>query len=131
MNLPAGLQELLKQPTHVYITTLMPDGAPQTTMTWVDTDGEHVVINSPAGVLKHRNVLRDPRVSFAVSDPENQRRYFSGRGTVVKIEDDENHAHIDELAHRFMGTDYASMGGDVQHPRVILRIAVDRLHQMG
>ena len=25
---------------------LMPDGPPQTTETWVDTDGEHVVINT-------------------------------------------------------------------------------------
>jgi uncharacterized protein YbcV (DUF1398 family) len=40
----------------------MPDGSPQVTQTWVDTDGEHVVINSVRDHQKVKNVERDPRV---------------------------------------------------------------------
>jgi hypothetical protein len=29
----------------------MPDGSPQTTQTWVDTDGEHMVINDVTPVF--------------------------------------------------------------------------------
>jgi hypothetical protein len=43
------------------VSTLMPDGSPQLTQTWVDTDGEHVLINSVAGFQKIRNIERDPR----------------------------------------------------------------------
>ena len=46
MNLPSGLIDLLRKPIPCFITTLNADGSPQTTMTWVDTDGEHVVINT-------------------------------------------------------------------------------------
>jgi hypothetical protein len=49
----------------------MPDGSPQFTQTWVDTDGEHVLINTVEGFQKVRNVGRDPRVALSVSDPGN------------------------------------------------------------
>ena len=37
MNLPEGLVSLLHQPSLCFLTTLMPDGAPQMTQTWVNT----------------------------------------------------------------------------------------------
>ena len=70
MTIPADVLELLRAPSICFITTLMKDGSPQTTQTWVDTDGEHVVINTVEGYQKVRNVARDPRVSVVVSDPK-------------------------------------------------------------
>ena len=46
MNLPEDLITLLRQPSPCFLATVMPDGSPQMTRTWADTDGEHVVINS-------------------------------------------------------------------------------------
>ena len=43
VNLPGGLLALLRQPSPCYLATLMPDGSPQLTQTWVDTDGEHIL----------------------------------------------------------------------------------------
>jgi hypothetical protein len=63
------LMTLLRAPSTCYITTLMPDGSPQLTQTWVDTDGEHILINTVAGYQKLRNIERDPRVAVAVADP--------------------------------------------------------------
>src|SRR3712207_8148520 len=60
-------------------TTLFRSGSPQLTQTWVDTDGEHVLINTVQGFQKVRNVERDPRVAVTVSDPDNPRRYFAVR----------------------------------------------------
>jgi Pyridoxamine 5'-phosphate oxidase len=77
VNLPAGLIALLHQPSPCFVTTLMPDGSPQMTQTWADTDGEHVVINTVQGFQKVKNVERDPRVAVSVSDPSSPR---CGRG---------------------------------------------------
>jgi PPOX class probable F420-dependent enzyme len=77
VNLPDGLLALLHQPSLCYLATLMPDGSPQLTQTWVDTDGEHILINSVAGFQKIRNIERDPRVALTVSDPENPARYVT------------------------------------------------------
>jgi PPOX class probable F420-dependent enzyme len=70
-GLPAALLELLRRPSTCYVATTMADGSPQLTQTWVDTDGERILINSVQGFLKVKNVERDPRVAVAVSDPDN------------------------------------------------------------
>lgn len=67
---------LLRQPSTCYIATLMKDGSPQVTQTWVDTDGEHVIINSVQGYVKLKNIKRDPRVAVVISAPDNPTRYF-------------------------------------------------------
>src|SRR6188472_2380043 len=82
-DLTDELMALLRAPSTCYITTLMPDGSPQLTQTWVDTDGQHILINSVVGYQKLRNVERDPRVAVAVSDPANPIRYISVRGRVT------------------------------------------------
>jgi PPOX class probable F420-dependent enzyme len=69
--LPDALLELLRRPSTCYVATTMADGSPQLTQTWVDTDGERILINSVQGFLKVKNVERDPRVAVAVSDPDN------------------------------------------------------------
>lgn len=42
----------------------MADGSPQVTQTWVDIDGQHVIINSVRGFVKVLNLQRDPRVAI-------------------------------------------------------------------
>src|SRR5580693_4853411 len=83
VNLPDGFLALLKKPSPCFITTLMPDGSPRTTETWVDTDGEHVIINTVQTHLKVKNIERDPRVAVAVCDAANPASYYAIRGRVV------------------------------------------------
>jgi hypothetical protein len=40
-----------------FLTTLMPDGSPPTTQTWVDTVGEHVVINEETPCFLWRSAM--------------------------------------------------------------------------
>ena len=61
--LPGELLKLLNRPSPCFIATTMPDGSPQLTQTWVDTDGEHILINTVEGYRKTKNVQRDPRVA--------------------------------------------------------------------
>jgi PPOX class probable F420-dependent enzyme len=129
MKLTERFLQLLRKPNPCFITTLMPDGAPQTTMTWVDTDGEHIIINTVETHLKVKNIQRDPRVSVAVCDVEDSSRYFAIRGRVVKLTTEGGAAHIEALAQRYTGRPYAWYGGRDQ-VRVILSIAADKVHDM-
>jgi PPOX class probable F420-dependent enzyme len=108
----------------------MPDGSPQMTQTWVDTDGEHIVINTVQGFQKVHNVERDPRVAVGVSDPSNPSRYYAIRGRVVNITTEGGAEHIEALAQRYLGGPYPWYGGRDQ-VRVILTISADKIHAMG
>jgi len=130
MDLPDELIELLRRPSTCFVATTMPDGSPQMTQTWVDTDGEHVLINTVEGFQKVRNVGRDPRVALSVSDPGNPSRYFAVRGRVVDVTTDGAADHIEALAQRYLGGPYPWFGGRGQ-VRVLLSIAPDKIHAMG
>jgi PPOX class probable F420-dependent enzyme len=119
--LPDGLLALLRQPSPCFLSTVMPDGSPQLTQTWVDTDGRHILINTVRGHRKVKNVERDPRVAVNVSDPARPARYFGVRGRVVDMTTDGAVAHIDALAQRYLGTPYPWFGGRDQ-TRLILTI---------
>ncbi len=130
MDLPQDLFDLLTRPSTCYVATTMPDGSPQITQTWVDTDGEHIVINSVEGFQKIRNIRRDPRVAVSVSDPDNPFRYFAVRGHVVAITPEGGVEHIEKLAQRYLGAPYPWYGGRDQ-TRLILSIAASRIHSLG
>ncbi|OLR93915.1 PPOX class F420-dependent enzyme [Actinokineospora bangkokensis] len=128
--MPPDLIDVLSGPALCHITTLMPDGSPQLTQTWVDTDGEHIVINTVTTHQKARNVARDPRVAVAVSDPSAPARYWSVRGRVVSSTTEGADAHIDALAHKYLGRPYPWYGGRDQQ-RVVLTVEADRVHTPG
>lgn len=130
MDLPEGLIALLRQASPCFLATTMPDGSPQLTETWVDTDGEHIVINTVLGHQKARNVERDPRVAVNVCDRSNPARYYAIRGRVVNTTTEGGAEHIETLAERYLGAPYPWYGGRDQ-VRLILTISVERIHGMG
>ena len=130
MDIPEDVLALLRAPSTCYIATTMPDGSPQLTQVWVDTDGTHVVINTVAGFQKLRNVERDPRVALAVSDPANPSAYVQIRGEVVETTADGAREHIDALSQKYLGRPYPGFGGNSMD-RVIVRIAPRRISGQG
>ena len=130
MNLSEDLITVLRQPSPCFLATVMPDGSPQLTQTWVDTDGEHVLINTVRGHQKVKNVERDPRVAVNVCDASRPSRYYTIRGQVVGITAEGAAAHIEALAQRYLGAPYPWYGGRDQ-VRLILTIRADRVSGMG
>jgi PPOX class probable F420-dependent enzyme len=130
VNLPEGLFALLRQPSPFFLAALMPDGSPQMTQTWVDTDGEHVVINTVQGHQKVKNIERDPRVAVNVCDVSEPSRYYAIRGRVVAITAEGGAEHIEALAQRYLSAPYPWYGGRDQ-VRVILAIRADKIRTMG
>ncbi|CAD6010489.1 PPOX class F420-dependent oxidoreductase [Agreia sp. COWG] len=130
MTLPDDLLELLRKPSPCFISTIMADGSPQVTETWVDTDGEHVIINTVVGYLKVRNVERDPRVAVAIQDPENPFRYIQVRGEVISMTTEGGTESIEALSQKYTGQPYPWYGGREQQ-RIILTIKANRISSQG
>jgi len=122
--LPDGLLELLRRPSPCFIATVMPDGSPQLTQTWVTTDGDHILINIVDGLQKARNVARDPRVAVNIVDPDNTSRYYGVRGRVIATTTDGAADSIDEISHKYLGRPYPNFR-DVAETRLLMTIIAD------
>ena len=118
------VRTLAEGPNFAALTTVLPDGQPQTHIMWVGCDDEHIIINTEVHRRKFKNIERDPRVTVTIWDADNPYSFVEVRGQVVDtVTGDEARGNIDALSQKYMGRDYAS---DIQSERVILRIAPDR-----
>ncbi len=115
--------ELLRGPNLAIVATIRPDGTPQLTPTWIDTDGEHVLINTAEGRAKPRNLRRDPRVSVCVVDRDDQYNWVSITGT-AELTNEGAEEHIHHLARKYRGRDYDRPANP---PRILVRITPERV----
>ena len=86
-TLSAETIRLLNGRNYAVLATVNEDGSPQTSAMWVGREGGDLLMSTVEGRVKHRNMLRDPRVSVTViesADPEN---YVELRGTVTMTPD--------------------------------------------
>jgi PPOX class probable F420-dependent enzyme len=84
---PDSHLDLLTRPVHGVLTTMMPDGQPQSSLVWVDYDGECALVNTTRERQKGRNMAADPRVSLLIVDPANTGRFIQIRGRAELVED--------------------------------------------
>jgi PPOX class probable F420-dependent enzyme len=102
-RIPASHLDLVECPRVAALTTVMPDGSPQTSVVWCDFDGEHLRVNTMRGFQKERNMRRNPRVTLLCYDPRDDGRYLEVRGTVVEMTEDGALAHLDGLTSKYAG----------------------------
>jgi PPOX class probable F420-dependent enzyme len=88
---------------HGVLTTMMPDGSPQSSVVWVDYDGEYVLINTTLERQKGRNMTANPKVAILVIDPQDTSRWIEVRGQVVEMTQAGAEAHADKLTQRYTG----------------------------
>ena len=65
------IEQLLLGKNFASFATLMRDGSPHVAPTWVDYDGDLILINTAAGRIKEKNVNLDKRVALSVYDSSN------------------------------------------------------------
>jgi PPOX class probable F420-dependent enzyme len=126
IELSAELQRLLQKRVICFFATVMPDGSPQMTQTWIDTDGTYILINTVEGHQKHRNVQRDPRVMLSVVDPVHWERATSIRGRVVEITKEGADLHFKQLIQRNLGQEEYRYGKPDQ-VRILLKITPEKI----
>jgi len=127
MQLDADVVRLAKGKNLATVVTLMPSGQPQALLTWVDTDGEHVLVNTEPQRQKARNIRRDPRVTVLIHSADDPWDWAEVRGHVVEtVNGEQAREHIDELSRKYVGRDYRNPIGP--QGRIILKIAADKVN---
>ncbi|GAA3059086.1 PPOX class F420-dependent oxidoreductase [Kitasatospora albolonga] len=106
--------------TFAVVSTVQPDGSPQSSVVWVRRDGDEVLFSTVEGRRKHLNMLRDPRITLLVNPPDHPYTYLELRGEVVMVREGGREL-IDELSRKYRGEDYGYDGPD--DVRVVCRLA--------
>ncbi|HSJ84637.1 MAG TPA: PPOX class F420-dependent oxidoreductase [Acidimicrobiia bacterium] len=102
MTIPPTHLDLLTRPICGVCTTMGHDGWPQSSLVWMDHDGECATVNTTLERGKGRNLLRDPKLNLLVVDPDNTVRFIEIRGEAELVSDGAV-AHLDELTRRYTG----------------------------
>lgn len=129
LNVPETHKDLLadEKQAFAFLATSMPNGSPQLTALWFNTDGEHILFNTGEDRVKYRNIQRDPRVAVAIYDPENPYRYVQLRGRIeTTTEGADEHTHA--LSHKYTGEDFNLREGD---RRVIYKMRPEHVFVWG
>ena len=127
MQLDADAVRLAKGKNLATVVTLMPSGQPQALLTWVDTDGEHILVNTEPQRQRARNIRRDPRITVLIHSGDDPWDWAEVRGHVVEtVTGEQARQHIDELSRKYVGSDYRNPIGP--QGRIILKVAADKVN---
>ena len=125
-----SVRKLFEGKNFVFISSIMRDGSPQVTPTWVDIENGNILVNTAIGRIKHKNISRDPRVALAIADQNNPYDMVTVRGrTIEQVTGDAAEEHIDKMAKKYIGKDkypFRSPG----EKRVILKIKPEKVFHM-
>jgi len=129
MNIiPESYLDLLTEETKAiaFLATIMPDGSPQVTPVWFNTDGQHILINTVKGRTKERNMRARPQISLVIMDISNTYRYIQIRGRVAEIMEDGAREHINILAGKYTNKAYFELNTP-DEVRVIYKILPEKI----
>ncbi len=102
-QIPTEYHDLLKDETksYLFLATTMPDGSPQVTPVWFNTDGEYILINTNEGRAKDKNMKARPKVAFVIQDPKTPYRYIQIRGEIAEHTTKGADEHINKLSEKY------------------------------
>lgn len=125
--IPESHVDIFEAESFAHISTIMPDGSPQSTPVWVDhEDREYVLVNTARGRRKEKNVRHNPKVGLSVCDPEDPYRYASVRGEAELTEEGAKD-HIDKLAQRYFDVEEYPHHGEESGARVLIKIPTENI----
>lgn len=132
LEIPDSHLNLLLEPVHGVLTTLMPDGQPQCNLVWCDYDGEVVRVNTTRERQKGKNMLTNPKVTLLVIDPQDDGRWIEIRG-LAELSEEQAQDHLDQLTRQY--TNYPQYYGfiypeeqRVLETRIICRIRPTKIN---
>ena len=124
------IREFFEGKNFAFLSSLMKDGSPHVTPTWVDVEDDNILINTALGRIKQTNISRDPRIALSIIYQDNQYEMVTVRGKVTEqITGDVAEKHIDRLARKYLNLDkYPRRSKNEQ--RVILKIKPEKIFYM-
>jgi PPOX class probable F420-dependent enzyme len=117
----------------VSLTTVNPDGSPQTTVVWVGMDGDQLVMASLDDRSKLRNVRRDGRVSLSMltgGTTHGLDSYLVVEGTAEVVEGGAD-VWLQHLAVRYLGPDAVFPPPDQRRPGYRMVITPNKVRGNG
>lgn len=96
-TIPESHRDLLAGPVNVVLTTVMPNGQPQTTPIWCNLDGGEILINTMKQFRKQKNMRLNPRVTLLAYRLSEPLRNIEVRGEVVEMTEEGALDHLNEL----------------------------------
>ncbi len=114
-------EKLFSEKNLVFIATVMKDGSPQVSPVWANYEDGYILINTAEGRIKHKNILRDPRVAVSVVSHENPLDMTTIRGTVEELIPDYDYSHADKLTQQYMNRPHYPFKTS-DEKRIILKI---------
>jgi PPOX class probable F420-dependent enzyme len=103
--IPDTHKDLVEKPYYAVVTTVMPDGQPQSTVVWADYDGENIRFNTARGRQKDKNLQDNPKVTLVIVDPTNGFHWLEVRGT-AEVTEAGGREHIESLSRKYTGRGY-------------------------
>lgn len=100
IKIPDSHIDLLVEPVHAVLTTMMPDGQPQSSLVWCDYDGTYVRVNTSRERKKGKNMQANPKVTLLLIDLHDSGRWMEIRGE-VEITEDGALEHLDEITRQY------------------------------
>lgn len=124
-SVPDHLSDLLERPLYGALGTVGRDDAANVSPMWFERDGDTIRFTHTNKRAKYRNLQRNPSMSLAVFDPENQSRYVEVRGRLVEAIADPTGAFYQQLGRRYGTPDTPAPPDSAD--RVILVMSIDRV----
>ena len=120
-------KRLFEQKNLIFIATIMKDGSPHLTPVWANIEDGYIMANTAEGRVKHKNILRDPRVAVSVASSDDPLDMAAIRGTVVELIPDYDYKHADRLTMQYMELEHYPYKQEHER-RVILKIKPDHVY---
>ena len=128
-KIPDSHGDLLAGPVNVVLTTIMPDGQPQTTPVWCNLDGGDVLINTMKQFRKAKNMAANPKVTLLAYKLKEPLRNIEVRGRVVEMSEEGAIAHADKQTQAYSNNTKQRFYGDIypaeqrtKETRVIVKV---------
>ena len=134
MRVPDEARRILESDSLAHVTTIDPDGRPQTTLAWVGLEGDEVVFATLPDQRKLRNLRRDPRITISIQTERvtvyGLHEYLVIYGT-ARVTDGGGPEVLQRLAHTYLGPDVTFPPMPNPPPGFVTRVTVDRLGGVG
>jgi PPOX class probable F420-dependent enzyme len=111
-DLPAGAQALLHNPITATLACINANGTIHQSPVWVDTEGEHLLLNTVRGRAKDRNLRARSDLSLMSTYPVNPYRWMPIQGRVAAVVDEDDPQggsaateSINKMSAKYLGED--------------------------
>ena len=129
-TIPDDARRILDRPEFAVLSTLEPDGQPQSSVVWFERDGDDLLMSTVRGRRKHANLVRDPRATVLVYPKDNPYSYVELRGRVT-MTDEGGRELIDRLCRAYTGGERYTYDDGTDNVRVVVRLTPEKVVTLG